>query len=476
MRRTSSLMSLLVLASLMTAPATKAQSHDRDPGAVRRSLVQANRARAGQSADAVVALVDSGINPYHSEFRDRSKRALRHPSTYISGFPRDAEAIRLTLDAANYEEAVTADCRRWAEVKSGRLYWFPGTRIVGAISFDALDPMDCENPLAPFSGPILDDNGHGTMVASRAAAAEYGACPSCLIVSVQGTTPGVKWAGKNSNWIDVQSNSWGPIVPVWTPVEADIFTSNPDFIRTVESAARKHLAFWASGNGVATRGGALGHPTFVDPRMSAPSIVMVGGHDSGYVNTWPDFPPHVVSDSCNCWAAYHNQLDESSETVGSGTSSATPFAAGGAGAILKEARAILGDRSTGVDGKVVASGARGLVRGPLADGRFTVEEWRRVLYSTATERPEAQHEDGPPCDLVDGTVLYSSTPVAWRDVPEDYPEYLHIGYGAVDRPALRTASAILEGRRSVPDRSDVDAFFDQVDALREAQYELYTTP
>ena len=98
--------------------------------------------------------------------------------------------------------------------------------------------------------------------------------------------------------------------------------------------------FWATGNGAATRGGVLGHPTIIDPRMTAPSIVMVGGHDSGYVNTWPDFPPHVVSDSCNCWGAYHQSLDESADTVGSGTSSATPFAAGGAARILQEARAI----------------------------------------------------------------------------------------------------------------------------------------
>jgi hypothetical protein len=264
---------------------------------------------------------------------------------------------------------------------------------------------------------------------------------------------------------------------VWSPAGGGLFTSSPDFLRKVEGAARKHLAFWASGNGAATRGGVLGHPTVIDPRMTPPSIVMVGGHDSGYVNTWPDFPPHVVSDSCNSWAAYSNHMDESAETVGSGTSSATPFAAGGAAQILMQARAILGDEDTGVDGKVAASGGRGKVSGgPLADGRFTLEEWRRLLYSTATERPEGQYEDGPPCDAVDGLVLYSATPVLWTDVPEQYPEYLHIGYGAVDRPALRRASSVLRGRADLPDRTEVDQFFAGIDPVRDAQYEVYTTP
>src|SRR5688572_20198135 len=84
---------------------------------------------------AVVAVVDTGINPYHYQFRDDSPRFQQHPSTYIPGFPVNAEALHLTFDAEDYEAAVLADCAEWAKVERGRLYWVPGTRIVGAVSF-----------------------------------------------------------------------------------------------------------------------------------------------------------------------------------------------------------------------------------------------------------------------------------------------------------------------------------------------------
>ena len=54
---------------------------------------------ARPAGQAVVALIDTGINPYHVEFRDDSALALQHPSTYLEGYPADAEALSLTLNA-----------------------------------------------------------------------------------------------------------------------------------------------------------------------------------------------------------------------------------------------------------------------------------------------------------------------------------------------------------------------------------------
>jgi subtilisin family serine protease len=430
---------------------------------------------------AVVAVVDTGINPYHSTFRDDSPRAYQHPSTYIAGFPKDAKALHLTFDAPTWREAVLQDCERvWSKVKKNTLYWFPGTKIVGAISVDATGERSRTGRCEAFSGSgqfVLDTDGHGTMTASRATSREYGACGECLVVAVQNfDTASVQWAADNSDWIDLQSNSWGAIVPVFGPANVAGLNNSPDDVRAYEAAAKKHLAFWASGNGAATRGGVLGHPTTIDPRLT-PSVVMVGGHDSGYINTWPGFPPHVVSDSCNSWAAEHSHLDRSSETEGSGTSSATPYAAGGAARILLEARRILGDRDTGIAKGIAARGRAGLVdEGPLADGKFTLDEWKEVVFKTATARPTGQHEDGPPCDVVDGLVLYSATPVKWEDVPEGYPEYLHIGYGAVDDPALELAFDVIHGRAQLPDRSSTDTFFAVDRQLREAQHQVYRGP
>src|SRR5688572_1791255 len=79
---------------------------------------------------AVVAVVDTGINPYHVQFRDPLPRFLQHPSTYIPNFPPDAEALNLTFDAEDYNAAVLADCAEWAKVERGEMYWVPGTRIV----------------------------------------------------------------------------------------------------------------------------------------------------------------------------------------------------------------------------------------------------------------------------------------------------------------------------------------------------------
>ena len=140
---------------------------------------------------AVLALNDSGINPYHQAFRDCSARAQCHPSTYIPGYPRSAKPLRLTLDAPDWGRAALADCKIWDGVKPGKLYWVPGTRIVGAVAFGVpFDSEVCNEPL------ILDVHGHGTMTASRAAGAGHGACPECSIVSVQMNFSDIATSGK----------------------------------------------------------------------------------------------------------------------------------------------------------------------------------------------------------------------------------------------------------------------------------------
>lgn len=430
---------------------------------------------------AVIAVIDTGINPYHVAFRDDSPRAFQHPSTYIAGFPKAAGALRLSLDEKDYRKAIQKDCETWLRVKPGRLYWFPGTKIVGGITFQpgfgfssGGQPPSCPSEF-PEDGKIIDVSGHGTMTASRAVGNDYGACPECRVVAMQGFgSEAVRWAAKNATWVDAQSNSWGPVLPLWTPADDGLLlTSSPEFVRVVESSAKKHLSFWASGNGVLTRGGLVGHPTFLDPRLT-PSVVAVGGHDSGYITTWPGFPPHVVSDACNSWAAYHDDTEKSADNVGSGTSAATPFAAGGAGRILMEARRILGDDSTGVTKGVVARGPAGLVsQGPLKDGKFTLAEWKEVLFKTASARPKRQKEDGSVCDAVSGLVLYSSTPVTWEQVPDGYPEYLHIGYGAVDRPAVSLAFEVLLGRAKMPDRAATDDYFEADRTVRQELHRIY---
>lgn len=442
------------------------------------------------TGQAVVAVIDTGINPYHLEFRDDSPLALQHPSTYIDGYPTDIPALELTLDAGSYEEALEADCALWASVERGKLYWVPGTKIVGAASFQNAS-ASCDSGTLTGEVHILDNGGHGTMTASRATAESYGACPECRVVAIEytgsvnlinpagsedGPMDAIALAAEHRDWIDLQSNSWGPIAPVYDPTGlGGLLAANPEFVAEVERVSALQPAFWASGNGAAFRGGALGHPTFLTPHAT-PSAIMVGGHDSGYVQTWPGFPPHLVSDSCDSWAAHEDSIHESGDSVGGGTSGATPYAAGQAARILSDARALLGDTSTGqsADG-VMASGDPGAITsGPLADGQLTREEWQRILYTTATDRPVAQHEDGPTCGI--GGAPYNEVPVRWSDVPAGFPEYLNIGYGAVDDPAWALTQQVLRGEADLPDRSTTDAYFTAHHAAGGVTHTVYTAP
>lgn len=437
-------------------------------------------AKAPSPVTAVVGIVDTGINPYHAMFRDTSPRAQQHPSTYLPGYPKNAVALRLSLHKKDYWDAIDADCERvWSKVRPGTLYWFPGTRIVGGISFSKGLKVDCEAE-KPTGIYVLDENGHGTMTASRAAASAYGACRTCLVVAAQHpssvaiASPGgseepsiaaIEWLAANAHWVDTQSNSWGPIAPGYDPTgAAGLMTANNRLNKAVEAVSKKHLAFWASGNGAAFRYGLVGHPTLLTPHLG-PSALIVGGHDSGYVATWPGFTPHLVGDACSSMAARHQTMRDSGDTVGSGTSAATPYVAGGAAQILMHARTILGSRGTGVRNGVVASGRKGLVKtGPLADGVLTMAEWRAVTLAVGAPRPAGQDEDGPPCTT---GAPYHPLPAQWSAVPAAFPEYVLIGYGALDRAAVLGARDVLLGRKPMPQRPATDAYFERDRQVRE---------
>jgi hypothetical protein len=429
----------------------------------------------------VVALVDTGINPYNAVFRDRSALAQRYPGTYLPGYPKHIPALRLTLDAPSYDAALRADCDRvWKHVRTGQLYWIPGTKIVGAISFLPNAQGACPGTT---SATILDAAGHGTMTASRAVATGYGACPACRVVEVQAvdngvalTTAaamgdavrsGVAWAAAGNAWIDAQSNSWSPPLPYDPTGETGILSGNSDLARTVETAAREQLTFFASGNGVANQN-APPPRTTVGYAHVTPSVIVVGGEDSGRVLTWPNIPVHLAQDACDNYAASSTSTTQSTPTTGSGTSSATPYVAASAVRELMVARKLLGDAGTGSHRGGLATGRAGVVRqGPLADGKLTMAEWRRVLFATATARPVAEASDGPACT--------ESAGPSWSALPASFPEYVAIGYGVVDTPARALAAKVLAGTAPMPDRSATDRFFTAYATGTQTAYTVFTT-
>lgn len=145
----------------------------------------------------VVAVIDFGFSPYHYDFvghqhpwnldddagNDFDFRT--DPATYIPGYPADAIPIELTVPTehdevvADRRDGVDADAWDAFEISSSpddvTLHWFPGTKIIGAVSFgrDFYDTNDA----------------HGTRSAASAAGNLHGTCPECLFVLVTEPVP-----------------------------------------------------------------------------------------------------------------------------------------------------------------------------------------------------------------------------------------------------------------------------------------------
>lgn len=395
---------------------------------------------------AVIALVDTGINPYHVDFRDDSPRAFQHPSTYLPGYPADAIALNLTLNGDDLEKALKADKKAWDSVKPGKLYWFPGTKVVGAIGPDGL-----------FS------TGHGTMTASRAAGNKYSLCGECLIVSVQGfTAKSVQWASEQP-WIDAQSNSWSPAV---TMQQADPAQS-PGLADAFEAAAQRHLVFASAGNGAVGKFGVLGHPSFTRSTSGPPGVVAVGGHDNGQVILWSGSWPHVSADACDNWAAVGDTVDGYGPREGGGTSSASPYAAGEAAALILEARRLLGDdRSAGVTEGILARGVAVEGSPILSDGQLSIGEVKDILMKTAVARPLQTEHDGELCPPE--MTPYTTYPIQWKDLPADLPTYYFIGYGQISVDSAAAAMDVLKGATELPARPVEDQWHAYAQSARDA--------
>lgn len=424
----------------------------------------------------VVADIDTGINPYHVEFRDTSPEAYAHPSTYIPGFPADAPALALTFDAADYNASVLADCAVWQGVEPGKLYWIPGTRIIGAITFDEEFAKDCDPEGKKFPAGILDPQGHGTMTASRVAGKTYSLCPECKLVFVQGFDSKSMLYAAQLGFVDLQTNSWGALPTDYrtdgTPLEDQGF-SGLDRSEVIE-AARTHPTFVAGGNGLLGFFGVTGHPAYFDDIAGPQGIIMVGGHDGGRFTPWTMTMPHVVADANWHPAAKHRSYDAGDDKTGGGTSGATPFAAGTFARMILDARKLVGDTGTGVrDGALVVAAPDATLpaEGPLADGALTVEEAKLVFFHTANARPVRDGDrDGPSCEVGTnlGCVLYPTAPVEWGTIPQAFPAYYFVGYGQVGELTLNATMEVVAGAKPIPERPTEDAFYGFDSAAREA--------
>lgn len=501
MRRVTSLSALLVAGLLL--PALPAPASHAPP--------------APFEALAVVAHIDTGINPYHHAFRDASARGFQHPCTYLPRYPCSAEALHLSLDAASYEEAVSRDVHIWGSetvnstIVPGRLYWIPGTRIVGAMKFSPFlnggtnCPVSQVPPLSYFNSPlasciehpILDDHGHGTMTASRMAGNPHSLCPTCRVVSIEGLSPdAVLWAA-NSGWIDAQTNSWADLVPppvnqalqpVWdlNPELRDFINGGNSTAVRVKEAAQKMPVFFASGNGAAFILGFAPTPTYA-LSTGPPGAILVGAHDNGQVTVWHGSPVHVAADAYRGVVALRDSLTaQEPAPISCCTSSSSPYAAGGGAGLILEARRILHAPGSGVVDGIIARAPcwpscvppAVPAHGPLSDGELNLSEFKSLYFHTAQARPVEGKDDGavhwvgalpdaPPLDLIasygpGGNPFCNgcwTLPAKWRDVPPDVQQFPLIGYGGINEHSLAHAARVLAGHGLEPERGAEDQLY-----------------
>lgn len=377
---------------------------------------------------AVVAVVDTGINPYHRDFRRADLKA--HPSTYIEGFPATARALDLTLNSASLGDALSADEDKWSAARPNELYWVPGTNIVGAIG-----PFDVEGPL-PFIGesephPFYDDLGHGTGVASVAAGSIHGPrTEDVLIVAVKGLEEGLAWAARQP-WIDVITNSW--------------FYFEQDY----DSVARASRLAVENGKTVcfASHNYAVPFTMFSSQGPSWNVVVGAASRQTRGEHAYTGYPNDVLGLS-GVMAADPSSIDDEERV--SGTSYAAPNVCGLMAKVIAQTRATLRDVRQGPHAGGFARGPRG--RGYLEDGVLSRLELEDAVQATAVPA-----EPAPP-DQKD--------PNAIPALP--FAGFVRGGYGIVDEGSARDALAVILGRAGRPTRTLEDAWIAATNAARDA--------
>lgn len=357
----------------------------------------------------VVAVVDTGINPYHDEFSQGTfpgtADLTAHPSTYVDEYPAGVGALDLTLDAATYEDAVAADQATWEGVAPGTLHWIPGTKIIGA--YCGGDPANSAISSVPHC--ILDDDevdededplasdGHGTLSAGVAVGNTTGSCARCLLVVVEGSG-GLNWA-LSQPWIDIVTNSWGTRGNIGVPglgvAHVDplgAFGGGRTAKNTRAAVTRGQTVLFAAGNGF-ENAFITPEPTLESETAGPDWVVTVGAifkfedeenpncdcpEDEGSI-IGSGKPVDVSSYGLGPIPGPQNETISGLEDH-SGTSAASPIVAGVMADVLLHARVLLGDSVGGSRDGIVADGSGS---GFLADGGLTRAELEAVVKNTA---------------------------------------------------------------------------------------------
>jgi hypothetical protein len=329
----------LLALTLLVAPAVGVQASSDDTG----------------SAQAVVGVPDTGINPYHEQFYQPDR--TQDPCEYVDGLScgwADAkmEKLNLSLDKVHagelsVQEAVQQD--GWDQLETEQWYWIPQTPFVAVYCNPPEDRGGFNSDGSATC--ILDD---GTAHGSGTTSAVLEENPEALIAFKQGG-PGVGPFENADVPVDVYSVSWGTAFPF--PFTQGV----PDRPFYVVSAGND------------------GRSTFTDGWAGNPETIAVGGGYRDSVTGDPGDEPtsgrdtDVVAHFCRELAA---PLSADAETRYCGTSFSAPTVAGGLSKAIHDLR----DES-GYEGSITSDG----LVDPVAD--VSKADLRDAVNVTATYDP-----------------------------------------------------------------------------------------
>ena len=359
----------------------------------------------GGTQDAtVIAIIDSGISPYHWDFlaskmpqatdKDASNDLPLDvaPDAWLPGFPDPSKAfasyrpLKLSLEEKNAAATIDAldqkDEKVWESVKFSEgedpphYYWIPDTKVIGAMDFGG----------NKIHGP---SSTHGMGTTSVSVGNIHGTCPECLLVfiSYSGAASGeaaINWAMKQP-WIDAISNSYGFSLAYRDRIYAG---SNEQLQR--RASTRGQTIFFSAGNGQ-ENAFLVPNTTSFSSQEGPDWIVTVGAVSPGAHASYTGHgkPADIAGIGSRYPAAYGSPTVGGTGSGGfGGTSNATPTIAGIYGRALYLSRVNLKGPSRVQNNGVIARGSRfdcGSARSDceLGDGVLTAMELRERLFHGA---------------------------------------------------------------------------------------------
>ena len=359
----------------------------------------------GPADDAVVvAVLDGSFSPYHWDFHgpkmpqhldsDTSNDLPLHasPDTWLPGFPsQDSFASFNALNissgatsATTTASLATKDTAIWDSVKQStrtavHYNWIPGTKIIGAIDYGG-NKIKAAEPA---------NNAHGAKTSSVSTGNLNGTCPECLVVIVtyggNDREAANDWA-LSQPWIDVVTHSYG-----YSTGAYDKIYSGSNLAAQRTAVERGQSVFWSASNGQLN---AFDAPTttYFSSSKGPDWLITVGAStpDGGNITG-----SGKTVDLAAVGSGYPSMggTNVTGKATFSGTSNATPVAAGMFARALYKARTALPGPSRAQADGVIATGtpvACGAVRPDceLGDGVLTRREMERRFFEGAIPTPQ----------------------------------------------------------------------------------------